>query len=80
LFLFMLYILLLCEMMGGICVICMYRLIVLCVFFFQAKDGLRVLPYFRGLGGVFKRQLVNIKKRARLSIILIRKGQTINSL
>ena len=33
---------------------------ILCVFFFQAEDGIRDLVRSRGLGDVYKRQLTSI--------------------
>ena len=35
---------------------------VLCAFFFQAEDGIRELVRSRGLGDVYKRQVMNISK------------------
>ena len=34
-----------------------------CVFFFQAEDGIRDLVRSRGLGDVYKRQLLNIPQK-----------------
>ena len=39
-----------------VCVLC----VVLCVFFFQAEDGIRDLVRSRGLGDVYKRQLLSL--------------------
>ena len=39
-----------------------YCLLVI-VFFFQAEDGIRDLVRSRGLGDVYKRQVVNTKQR-----------------
>ena len=36
----------------------LYRLLILFLFFFQAEDGIRDLVRSRGLGDVYKRQIV----------------------
>ena len=41
---------------GSVCVV-----VVVCFFFFQAEDGIRDLVRSRGLGDVYKRQLVSDK-------------------
>ena len=38
----------------------------LCIFFFQAEDGIRYLVRSRGLGDVYKRQVVNRVELATL--------------
>ena len=40
----------------------------LCVFFFQAEDGIRDLVRSRGLGDVYKRQVVMTGGRARFTV------------
>ena len=42
-----------------LCVVCVCVCVVLCVFFFfQAEDGIRDLVRSRGLGDVYKRQII----------------------
>ena len=41
------------------------------VFFFQAEDGIRDLVRSRGLGDVYKRQLVNLRKIKKLLTVLL---------
>ena len=52
------------------CLLCAFFFIFLfffciCFFFFQAEDGIRDLVRSRGLGDVYKRQLVHCVKRKR---------------
>ena len=43
---------------GGWVVVTRIHLMMRCVFFFQAEDGIRYLVRSRGLGDVYKRQLI----------------------
>ena len=42
---------------------------VLCVFFFQAEDGIRDLVRSRGLGDVYKRQIESRGSFRRVSVV-----------
>ena len=54
------------------CVVCVLCVVVFCFFFFQAEDGIRDLVRSRGLGDVYKRQVLPFRPAAghpaRLSV------------
>ena len=46
----------------------------LCGYFFQAEDGIRDLVRSRGLGDVYKRQLLDLVRNARIKGVVFISG------